>query len=180
MVTADPGSNSHERLQFVCLFAVLCSWFRAASATGLQYGRRARADRLSQTVFVLEDDTDISRLVQHHLEAAGFSVTPFLHPQPISFPTPSASRPPLFLLDIMVPGGDGLDVCRRLRSQRRAVDHSHHLSYRPRRRKRPRSRPGARRRRLHHQALCHPRTGGPRQGCSAPFRAPDLAIGHQL
>jgi two-component system phosphate regulon response regulator PhoB len=71
--------------------------------------------RLSQIVFVLEDDTDISRLVQHHLEAAGYGVR--------TYPTPAdliqdAERhhPALFLLDIMVPGGDGLDVCRRLRN----------------------------------------------------------------
>jgi two-component system phosphate regulon response regulator PhoB len=71
--------------------------------------------RLSQIVFVLEDDTDISRLVQHHLEASGYTVR--------AYPTPTdliadaeRHKPALFLLDIMVPGGDGLDVCRRLRN----------------------------------------------------------------
>jgi DNA-binding response OmpR family regulator len=75
----------------------------------------ARADRLSQSVFLLEDEADISRLVQHHLEAAGFSVRPFFTPTNL---IPDAERQPpvLFLLDIMVPGGDGLDVCRRLRA----------------------------------------------------------------
>jgi two-component system phosphate regulon response regulator PhoB len=78
-------------------------------------GRRARADRLSQTIFVLEDDTDIARLVQHHLEAAGFAARLFSTP---TYLIPDAERkaPALFLLDIMVPGGDGLDVCRRLRN----------------------------------------------------------------
>jgi two-component system phosphate regulon response regulator PhoB len=70
---------------------------------------------LSQTIFVLEDDTDIARLVQHHLEAAGFAARLFTTP---AYLIPDAERqaPALFLLDIMVPGGDGLDVCRRLRS----------------------------------------------------------------
>jgi len=70
---------------------------------------------MSQTVFVLEDDTDISRLVQHHLEASGFGVRVFGNPTSL---VPDAERQPpaLFLLDIMVPGGDGLDVCRRLRN----------------------------------------------------------------
>jgi two-component system phosphate regulon response regulator PhoB len=70
---------------------------------------------LSQTIFVLEDDTDIARLVQHHLEAAGFAARLFTTP---TYLIPDAERkaPALFLLDIMVPGGDGLDVCRRLRS----------------------------------------------------------------
>jgi two-component system phosphate regulon response regulator PhoB len=78
-------------------------------------GRRARADRLSQTIFVLEDDTDIARLVQHHLEAAGFAARLFTTPTYLI--TDAERQPPaLFLLDIMVPGGDGLDVCRRLRN----------------------------------------------------------------
>jgi two-component system phosphate regulon response regulator PhoB len=70
---------------------------------------------LSQTIFVLEDDTDIARLVQHHLEAAGYAARLFTTP---TYLIPDAERqaPALFLLDIMVPGGDGLDVCRRLRS----------------------------------------------------------------
>ena len=70
---------------------------------------------MSQTVFVLEDDTDISRLVQHHLEASGFGVRVFGTPANL-IPDAERQQPALFLLDIMVPGGDGLDVCRRLRS----------------------------------------------------------------
>lgn len=69
---------------------------------------------MSQTVFVLEDDTDISRLIQHHLEATGFAVRAFT--TPVNLVSDAERQPPvLFLLDIMVPGGDGLDVCRRLR-----------------------------------------------------------------
>jgi two-component system phosphate regulon response regulator PhoB len=64
---------------------------------------------------VLEDDTDISRLVQHHLEAAGFSPRVFHTPANL-IPEAERQAPALFLLDIMVPGGDGLDVCRRLRN----------------------------------------------------------------
>ena len=71
--------------------------------------------RLSQIVFVLEDDTDIARLVQHHLEAAGYTVRPYLTPTDLIADAERHS-PALFLLDIMVPGGDGLDVCRRLRN----------------------------------------------------------------
>jgi two-component system phosphate regulon response regulator PhoB len=70
---------------------------------------------LSQTIFVLEDDTDIARLVQHHLEAAGFAARLFQTPAHL-IPDAERQSPALFLLDIMVPGGDGLDVCRRLRS----------------------------------------------------------------
>jgi len=67
-----------------------------------------------RTIFVLEDDADISRLVQYHLQAAGFEVRLFNTPAGL-LPEAERSAPALFLLDIMVPGGDGLDVCRRLR-----------------------------------------------------------------
>ena len=71
--------------------------------------------RLSQTIFVLEDETDIARLVQHNLEAAGFETRLFHTPVNL-IPDAERHMPALFLLDIMVPGGDGLDVCRRLRN----------------------------------------------------------------
>lgn len=70
---------------------------------------------MSQTIFVLEDDADISRLVQHHLQAAGFDARLFQTPTNL-IPDAERQPPALFLLDIMVPGGDGLDVCRRLRN----------------------------------------------------------------
>ena len=69
---------------------------------------------MSQTIFVLEDEADISRLVQYHLESAGYTVKAYMA---IAQIVSDAERQPpsLFLLDIMVPGGDGLDLCRRLR-----------------------------------------------------------------
>ena len=70
---------------------------------------------MSQTIFVLEDDPDISRLVQHQLESAGFSVRSFSTPTNL-IPDAERQAPALFLLDIMVPGGDGLEVCRKLRT----------------------------------------------------------------
>ncbi len=69
-------------------------------------------------VFLVEDDSDISRLVRHHLEAAGFSVRAFSSGHGVI--SEALSEPPsLFLLDIMVPGIDGLDLCRRIRASAR-------------------------------------------------------------
>jgi len=66
------------------------------------------------SIFVVEDDPDISRLVRHHLENEGFVVR--------VYPTGSTvladaerQRPALFVLDIMVPGKDGLEICRTIR-----------------------------------------------------------------
>ncbi len=70
---------------------------------------------LSASVFVLEDDTDIARLVEHHLVGAGYAPRLFSTPANL-IPEAERARPAVFLLDIMVPGGDGLEVCRRLRA----------------------------------------------------------------
>jgi two-component system phosphate regulon response regulator PhoB len=70
--------------------------------------------RVSQVIFVLEDDADIRRLVQYQLEGAGYSVKAYPSIGSI-LQDAERQRPALFLLDIMVPGGDGLDLCKRLR-----------------------------------------------------------------
>ena len=73
------------------------------------------ASPVMQTIFVLEDDPDISRLVQYHLEASGYAVRSYA--AIASIVSDAERQPPsLFLLDVMVPGGDGLDLCRRLRA----------------------------------------------------------------
>jgi len=69
---------------------------------------------VSQTIFLLEDDVDISKLVRYQLESNGFIVQSFADAGEV-LPAAERKAPALFLLDIMVPGGDGLDVCRRLR-----------------------------------------------------------------
>ncbi len=69
---------------------------------------------VKQTIFAVEDDTDISRLVRHHLEGAGYVVRAFTSASGVV--AEAEKQPPsLFLLDIMIPGGDGLELCRRIR-----------------------------------------------------------------
>lgn len=69
---------------------------------------------MSQTIFLLEDDPDINRLVRHQLERAGYTVRPYFAVGPI-IQDAERSRPALFLLDVMVPGGDGMELCKQLR-----------------------------------------------------------------
>jgi len=66
------------------------------------------------SIFVVEDDPDISRLVRHHLEAAGFAVKIFAAGNMVMAES-ERQRPTLFILDIMVPGKDGLELCRQIR-----------------------------------------------------------------
>jgi DNA-binding response OmpR family regulator len=65
-------------------------------------------------IIVVEDDPDISRLVRHHLENEGFSVR--VYPSGTNvLADAERQRPALFVLDIMVPGKDGLEICRTIR-----------------------------------------------------------------
>jgi two-component system phosphate regulon response regulator PhoB len=66
------------------------------------------------SIFVIEDDPDISRLVRHHLEAAGFAIKIFPTGNTVMAEA-ERQRPTVFILDIMVPGHDGLDLCRQIR-----------------------------------------------------------------
>ncbi len=77
-------------------------------------GARHGGGDVSQTIYVLEDDPDINRLVGHQLERAGYGVRPYFAIGTIVEDAERA-RPSLFLLDVMVPGGDGMELCRRLR-----------------------------------------------------------------
>ena len=68
-------------------------------------------------VFVVEDDADIAKLTCFHLESGGFSTRWF--PGSVSVIDEAIkSRPTLFLLDIMIPGSDGLELCRHIRQVR--------------------------------------------------------------
>jgi DNA-binding response OmpR family regulator len=66
------------------------------------------------SIFVVEDDPDISRLVRHHLENEAFAVR--LYSGGVNVLSDAErQRPALFILDIMIPGRDGLELCRSVR-----------------------------------------------------------------
>lgn len=66
-------------------------------------------------VYILEDDPDISELIAYILSEAGY--------EPIECRTVgnfneiiSHKLPDIFILDIILPDGNGLDVCKQLRN----------------------------------------------------------------
>jgi two-component system phosphate regulon response regulator PhoB len=69
---------------------------------------------VNSTIFLVEDDADIADLVHHHLTAAGFGVRAYATANQV-LADAERNSPALFLLDIMIPGGDGFDVCGRIR-----------------------------------------------------------------
>jgi len=65
-------------------------------------------------VYVVEDDEDICRLIQLNLEAAGYDVHAFVTGRTVVTQA-LREHPSLFLLDVMLPGTDGFDLCRQIR-----------------------------------------------------------------
>ena len=66
-------------------------------------------------IYLVEDDDSIRKLVSYALSREGFEVTDFSSPRP--FYTELTHRiPQLVLLDIMLPGEDGLSILKKLRS----------------------------------------------------------------
>ena len=71
-------------------------------------------------VLVVEDDLDIAQLLRHHLVRAGFSVELLHEGREVSAVTRDSS-PDVILLDLMLPGLDGFEVCRALRADARTA-----------------------------------------------------------
>jgi two-component system phosphate regulon response regulator PhoB len=78
----------------------------------------SRPAAVRQRIFVVEDDEDIARLIRHNLLAAGYDVHAFISGNP-ALTQALAEQPSLFLLDVMLPGGDGFDLCRQIRQHER-------------------------------------------------------------
>jgi DNA-binding response OmpR family regulator len=72
---------------------------------------------VKQTIIVLEDDADISKLVSYQLQQAGFAVHVSASGEKV-LPLARQYPPVLFILDIMVPGNNGFEVCRHIRDSR--------------------------------------------------------------
>jgi two-component system alkaline phosphatase synthesis response regulator PhoP len=74
----------------------------------------------SQRILVIEDEEDIAELVRYNLEAASFTVTCVTNGED-GLRAARSDPPDLILLDLMLPGLDGLEVCRRLRADASTV-----------------------------------------------------------
>jgi two-component system alkaline phosphatase synthesis response regulator PhoP len=70
---------------------------------------------VKRTILVVEDEKDIRELVRFHLEQEGYGVVEAETGED-ALRRVETDRPALVVLDIMLPGTDGLQVCRRLRT----------------------------------------------------------------
>jgi DNA-binding response OmpR family regulator len=71
------------------------------------------------TVLVIDDERDLVELVRYNLERAGFDVIE-AHDGRSGLGIATAHRPDLIVLDVMMAGLDGLEVCRLLHGDSRS------------------------------------------------------------
>ena len=72
-------------------------------------------------ILVVDDEEDILELVRYNLERRGFEVEAVMSGE-AALAAIRRRRPDLVVLDLMLPGVDGLEVCRLLRAQPDTAD----------------------------------------------------------
>jgi two-component system phosphate regulon response regulator PhoB len=73
-----------------------------------------------KTVLTIDDEKDLIELVRYNLEKEGFRVRGALDGE-TGLAMALQEKPELVLVDLMLPGMDGLEVCRRLRADSRTA-----------------------------------------------------------
>jgi phosphate regulon transcriptional regulator PhoB len=72
-------------------------------------------------ILVVEDEADIRRLVRYNLEQEGYTVLEAADGEE-ALALAGKQRPHLVVLDLMLPGMNGLEVCRVLRAEERTAE----------------------------------------------------------
>lgn len=71
---------------------------------------------MNELILVVDDEPKIVRLARDYLEQSGFRVLP-ANEGPAALAAARHEKPDLIVLDLNLPGMDGLDVCRALRRE---------------------------------------------------------------
>lgn len=71
-------------------------------------------------VLIVDDDPTVAEVVAAYLQRAGFSAI-MAGDGPTAVAQDAEHNPDLIVLDLMIPGFDGLEVCRRVRARRPGV-----------------------------------------------------------
>ena len=67
-----------------------------------------------ESVLIIEDEEDIRELVNYNLSKEGYQITS-VESGDEGFKTAKAKQPNLIVLDLMLPGMDGLEICKLLK-----------------------------------------------------------------
>ncbi|WP_051523837.1 MULTISPECIES: winged helix-turn-helix domain-containing protein [Zymobacter] len=79
-------------------------------------GRAMECALENDHILIIEDDERLAALTKEYLEGSGFKVS-VEHDGSRGVKTILSLRPDLVILDLMLPGEDGLSICRRVRPQ---------------------------------------------------------------
>ncbi|MFZ5946295.1 MAG: response regulator transcription factor [Bacillota bacterium] len=67
-------------------------------------------------IFIVDDERNIRDLIRKYLEKEGYRVTTFENSQSVAVEV-ERLKPDLLILDIMMPGIDGLELCKQIRTK---------------------------------------------------------------
>lgn len=71
---------------------------------------------MNKNIYVVEDNDDIRELVQYLLESEEFNVTGFANVTDFNKQI-AVQLPDMMVLDVMLPDGNGMEVCNKLKAQ---------------------------------------------------------------
>jgi len=81
---------------------------------------KQRIPMLKKSILVIDDEKDLIELVRYNLEKEGFQVKGALDGE-TGLALAIQDVPDAVLIDLMLPGMDGLEVCRRIRADQRTA-----------------------------------------------------------
>ena len=76
---------------------------------------------MAETIVIIEDDESIREMLRYYFHSVGYEVASFESGEEY-FEQSGGRKPALFILDIMLPGMDGLEILRRIRTDARLED----------------------------------------------------------
>jgi DNA-binding response OmpR family regulator len=112
-----PGAHHHAQETRTKGLATGVGAYRARTVAGGATGTAggvSRLDHMDASVLVVDDDPTVAEVVVGYLRRAGMTVEQAAD-GPTALAMARARLPDLAVLDLMLPGLDGLEVCRRLR-----------------------------------------------------------------
>ncbi|MBS1768962.1 MAG: response regulator transcription factor [Acidobacteria bacterium] len=78
---------------------------------------------MKQSILVVEDDADIAESLEYNLQRAGFRpVIAESGEKGLHLALDKKNRPKLIILDLMLPGMSGMELCRRIRREPAVAD----------------------------------------------------------